>query len=206
MIFYIVSAAMSVAAFLRIVLDSIGVLPPSLESPKLLHVLIYRGWVVIGTAISSVLLILVDLAAGTKLRIRDATRCFVSSPYLLWGLSLSVSLSFICTEIGKAAHDADMRQFFLQSGYSVWFLYFIMVAETCGAIGLLFPRTLLPAAFGLSFIMAGAIRTHVHNRDPFSDSLEAVHLLVLLVCIIVIRLVRDGASSRQSEAGAGALY
>ena len=37
-------------------------------------------------------------------------------------------------------------------------------------------------------IMAGAIRTHAHNGDPFSDSLEAVHLLILLACIVTIRL------------------
>ncbi len=84
-----------------------------------------------------------------------------------------------------------MRQFFLQSGYTVGFMYFIMAAETLGAIGLLLRRTVLPAAVGLMAIMAGAIRTHAHNGDPFSDSLEAVHLLILLACIVTIRLLRN---------------
>jgi uncharacterized membrane protein YphA (DoxX/SURF4 family) len=198
--FYIASATMSVAALLWILLDNVGVLPHRVQSARLLLILIYRGWVVIGTALSSVVLILVDMGAGTKLPIRHRTRSFVSSPYLLRGLCLSVSISFISTEIGKVAHDAEMRQFFLQSGYPVWFLYFIMAAETLGAVGLFFPRTLLLAAFGLTVIMAGAIRTHLRNRDPFSDSLEALHLLVLLVCIILIRLLGEGALPSRSSA------
>ena len=193
---------MSFAALLWILLGSIGLLSGRLESAKLLLILIYRGWVVIGTAISSVVLTLVDMGAGTRLRTRNATRSFVSSPYLLRGLCLSVSISFICTEIGKVAHDAEMREFFVQSGYPVWFLYFVILAETFGAVGLFFPRTLLAAAFGLTLIMAGAISTHLRNRDPFSDSLEALHLLVLLVCIILIRLLGERAlPSPSSETG-----
>jgi putative oxidoreductase len=84
-----------------------------------------------------------------------------------------------------------MQQFFQQSGYPVWLLYFIIAGESARAIGLLVSRSLLPAAFGLAVIMVGAIRTHFHNHDPFSDSLEAVHLLILLACIIVIRLLRS---------------
>jgi len=201
--FYIASATISFAALLWILLDSIGVLPRRVQSQELLLILIYRGWVVIGTAISSVVLILMDMAAGTTFRFREATRSFVSSPYLLRGVSLSVSISFICTEIGKVAHHAEMREFFVQSGYPVWFLYLVIAAETRGAVGLFFPRTLLAAASGLTLIMAGAISTHLRNRDPFPDSLEALHLLVLLACIIVIRLLGERAlPSQSSETGA----
>jgi hypothetical protein len=93
-----------------------------------------------------------------------------------------------------------MRQFFLQSGYAVWFLYFIIVTETLGAACLLFSRTLLAAASALTLIMIGAITTHLHNRDPFSDSLEAVHLLILLACIVLIRLLGKRALARPHEA------
>jgi uncharacterized membrane protein YphA (DoxX/SURF4 family) len=201
--FYLASAAMSFGALLWILLGSFGMLPHGVESTKLFRILIYRGWVVIGTAISSALLIVADMAAGSRLRIRDAIRSFLASPYLMRGLCLSVSISFICTEIGKVTHDTDMRQFFLQSGYPFWFLYFIIVAETLGAIGLLLSRTLLAAAFGLILIMAGAIVTHLRNRDPFSDSLEALHLLVLLACIVLIRLFgKTALPPRSSETGA----
>jgi uncharacterized membrane protein YphA (DoxX/SURF4 family) len=77
---------------------------------------------------------------------------------------LSVAISFICTESGNITHDADMRQFFVHSGYPAWFLYFTIVAETAGAVGLLVLNTMLPASVGLSLVMTGAILTHFRNR------------------------------------------
>src|SRR5215469_3841187 len=198
--FYVSSAVISFAALLWILLGSFGLLPQGNESPLLLRILIYRGWMVIGTGLSSTLMIIVALAVGTKSPINKAACSFITSPFVLRGLCLSVSVSFICTEIGKIAHDAEMRQFFLQSGYAVWFLYFIIVAETLGATCLLFSRTMLAAGFALTLIMIGAISTHLHNRDPFSDSLEALHLLILLACIVLIRLLGERARARPHEA------
>jgi putative oxidoreductase len=190
--FFITAAVLSFGAFLCILLNTSGILAKSAEFAWWLRILIFRAWLIIGTAISSVFLILLGMRVDKTLQMTsDATRYFVTSPYLLRGLCLSVAISFICTEIGKVAHDAEMRQFFVQSGYPVWFLYFIIVAETVGAVGLLVPKTILPAALGLSLIMTGAIRTHLHNHDPFSDSLEALHLLMLLNCIVLIRQLRS---------------
>jgi putative oxidoreductase len=92
-------------------------------------------------------------------------------------------------------HDAEMRQFFLVSGYAVWFLYFVIAAETIGAIGLFISKLIIPAASGLAILMVGAIFTHYRNNDPFSDSLEAFHLLILLACILIIGLLRQKVSS-----------
>lgn len=197
-IFFIAAAVLSLASLLCILLDVSRNLPESTEFDWWLRILIYRCWLVIGTGISSVFLILLNMGTGARWQVgNDATRSFVTSPYLLRGLCLSVAISFIGTEIGKVAHDADMRQFFAQSGYSVWFLYFIIVAETVGALGLLVPRTMLPAALGLSLVMIGAILTHLRNHDPFSDSLEALHLLMLLVCILLIRQFRARIQASQ---------
>jgi uncharacterized membrane protein YphA (DoxX/SURF4 family) len=80
----------------------------------------------------------------------------------------------------------------------------VIICETLGSIGLLIPRTLLPAAIGLSILMLGAIRTHVHNGDPFADSLEALHLLILLVSIIVIRLYQSKVVVSENSAQATA--
>lgn len=187
--FYGISAVISFTALVWILLGSIGVLPLGWESPALLRILLYRGWIVIGTGLSSALMIMIVFAVGTKSRIKKAACSFITSPLVLKGLCLSVSISFICTEIGKIAHHEEMRQFFVQSGYTVWFLYFIIVAETICATGLLFSRSLLVSAFALMLIMIGALTTHLHNRDPFSDSLEALHLLVILACIVLIRLL-----------------
>lgn len=190
-IFYLATAVLSFAALLCILLGVLGIQPKSESYVQFFRILVYRGWLVIGTGIASVVLILARRRLGVILPGRsDAIRSFVASRYLLRGICLSVALSFICTEIGKLAHDAEMRQFFLQSGLPVWFLYFIACAETAGAIGLLIRRTMVPAALGLALIMAGAIGTHLHNRDPFSDSLEALHLLVLLMCIVLLGSLR----------------
>ena len=186
--FYWFSIAFSATAFLWVTSDALGLLAPNTTSSWWFRVVIYRGWLVIGTAVSCALLLILNSCVSPHfIAANNAARTFLTSPYVVKGISVSVSVSFLCTEIGKLAHDADMRQFFRQSGYPVWFLYSEMIAETVGSVGLLFARTVTLAALGLSGIMAGAIATHVHNRDAFSDSLEALHLLVLLACILVIQ-------------------
>ncbi len=190
--FYIFSVGVSLAVLVYILLGELRIVPENEEYLRWLRPLLFRGWVVIGVAVSSAVLVVLNATLGMRRAAgNQAMRAFVSSPYVLQGLCFSVSLSFLCTEVGKLGHLADMRQFFLQSGYAVWFLYFIMIAETLGAIGLLIRWTQVPAALGLMVIMVGAIRTHGHDGDPFSDSLEALHLLILLGCIVVVRLLGE---------------
>jgi uncharacterized membrane protein YphA (DoxX/SURF4 family) len=188
--FYAIAIVLSVAALLLIMAGASGVVAENALYARLLRPLLFRGWIVIGVGISSALLLALNSLSAHGRLSSEAVRSFITSPYVLKGLCFSVSLSFFCTEVGKLAHDAEMRQFFLQSGYAIWFMYFIMMAETAGAIGLLISRTAVPAAIGLMVIMVGAIRTHAHNRDQFSDSVEALHLLILLGCILLIRPLR----------------
>jgi hypothetical protein len=99
----------------------------------------------------------------------------------LLALSIWVGNSFILATVGKSLNLSDMIAFFHQSGYAVWFLYFIMTAETLGAIGVLSHFRLrmgVPATIGLAVIMLAAIYTHWHNGDPFSDSYAAVSQLI----------------------------
>jgi len=182
--FYILSVVISAAALCFVVAGAAGVHEGAVYV-RLLRLLLFRFWIVIGVAIGATGLILLS-ASGWKRSGADAERVFVMSPYVLRGVCFSVSISFTCTEIGKLSHDADMRQFFLQSGYTIGFMYFIMAAETVGAIGLFLPGVRLAAALGLIGVMSGAIVTHARNHDPFTDSLEALHLLILLGCIVVI--------------------
>jgi len=83
--------------------------------------------------------------------------------------------------------------FFQQSGYSIWFLYFIMTAEAAGALGILLHfklRTGITATAGLMLIMLGAVYTHWHNKDPFSDSLAAVSQFVNLAILLLLYLLQ----------------
>jgi hypothetical protein len=72
--------------------------------------------------------------------------------------------------------------------------------DACNIVKRSYSRTLLAAAFALTLIMIGAITIHLHNRDAFSDSLEALHLLILLACIVLIRLLGQRVLGRPHEA------
>ena len=197
--FYWITIVLSMMALLWVILDALGRLPRSAQSPWLFRLLIYRGWVVIGTAVSCAILLAVDRFPTQRSFFADATRAFVASSNVLNAICFSISLSFFSAEIGKLAHHAEMRQFFLQSGYPVWFLCFTIVAETTGATSLFIPRLRSLGACGLSVLMMGAIATHARNHDPFSDSLEALHLLVLLLSVLVIRLIGKHGLPRRSH-------
>lgn len=76
-----------------------------------------------------------------------------------------------------------MATFFTASGYAIWFLYFIMIAEGLGGLGVLLHFKLKTgplAAAGLMLIMIGALYTHCHNKDPFSNSYGAVCQFITL--------------------------
>jgi uncharacterized membrane protein YphA (DoxX/SURF4 family) len=123
---------------------------------------------------------------------RRMAAAFAASRWLMIGLIWYVALAFAGFEIGKAAHDAEMRQFFLGSGYPVVFMYVVMAVEIVGALGLLVARLRIAAAVLLILVMLGAIATHARNGDPFSDSLDAVRMLLLVASIAVLGVYQCG--------------
>jgi uncharacterized membrane protein YphA (DoxX/SURF4 family) len=76
--------------------------------------------------------------------------------------------------------------------YARWFLTFIGVCETLGAIGLLIPRLAALAAAGLSVIMIGAVYTlathHLAKQLP-------VPIVVFILLMVVIFLRRKESST-----------
>lgn len=157
------------------------VLAPSVAVPTrtLLRIVGYLGWLVVGTGVSAAFLAMVQ-------RKSDAKPTFAASLAVSTGLAIYTAFAFFGFEIGKAAHDAEMRQFFIGSGYPTWFMYAVMAAEIAGAVALLVRRTRLIAACWLGAVMVGAITTHARNGDPFSDSLDAVRMLILVACIATL--------------------
>jgi uncharacterized membrane protein YphA (DoxX/SURF4 family) len=189
-VFYFLSLFLSFVALIHIILSVFGFRPAN-EAYRLWRlVLFHADRLIIGTGVSSAVLSLLN--ASRHFTAPESVQSFINSPYLLKGLCLSVSISFFGIEIGKSAHDSEMRLFFLGSGYAVWFMYFIMGLEILGAIGLFVSRIIVPSALGLAIIMFGAIYTHYRNNDPFSDSLDALRLLILLVCVIIVKLLGKG--------------
>jgi putative oxidoreductase len=116
----------------------------------------------------------------------------------LWAVTILTGNTFIIVTVGKAENMTEMRSFFSISGYAIWFLYFIMIAEPLGGLGVLLHfklKTGPMAAAGLLLIMAGAVYTHWHNGDPFSDSYAAVSQFITLSLIMVIYYFEKRANS-----------
>jgi putative oxidoreductase len=78
--------------------------------------------------------------------------------------------------------------------YARWFLTFIGVCETLGAIGLLISRLAVLAAAGLSGIMIGAVYTlvshHMNKELPFP-----IVVFILLMLVIFLRRKESSASA-----------
>ena len=107
----------------------------------------------------------------------------------LWAVAISAANSFLVATVGKATHMSEMIGFFKQSGYAIWFLYFIMATESACALAIVFHFKLgtgIYASAGLMLIMLGAVYTHWHNKDPFSDSYAAVIQLMNLSILVLI--------------------
>jgi hypothetical protein len=143
---------------------------------------------VLGFLVAQVIRLTMQPAAGAGI---DYTAQL--SANTLTGLAILTGNIFLIATVGKMENLHDMTSFFVSSGYSVSFLYFIMTAESLGAIGILLNfkwRTGVPAAAGLICIMIGAVYTHWHNRDPFSDSYAAVIQLINLCLLQVLYFLK----------------
>jgi hypothetical protein len=121
---------------------------------------------------------------------------------VLIGVCLSTGISFLIATEGKAVNMADMIAFFKVSGYATWFLYFIMAAEALGAIGVLLHFKLKTGPLsttGLMLIMIGAMYTHRHNKDPFSDSYAALSQFMTLGIMLVLFYFEREANFRAAQ-------
>lgn len=106
-------------------------------------------------------------------------------------LAIILSAYFLFTGLGKIMGHAAILQFFNSSGYNVNFLNVIIGIELCCSAGLLFIKTRPIAALILFCEMLGAAFTHYrnffvyHTPDPFSNAIDTLRLLPLLLAIIL---------------------
>jgi hypothetical protein len=146
---------------------------------------------------------------GLAARRTDA-RKFLVDPSVLDALCMAIAFTFSMAAVGKAFSLAPMTEFFTQSGYSVAFLKFVVIAEIFGAVGLLLPWAIVPSLIGLTTDMFGAVVTHIHNGDPLNDSTGAIGLLIRHVAVGILWALRprSGKSERtvrNSLFGVGAI-
>jgi len=165
-------------------------------------------WSTIGGILGDLTSLLFGVLFGLAARRKDA-RTLLTNPSILRALCMGLAFSFALNGIGKAFSMTPMIEFFTQSGYSVSFLKFIVLAEIFGAIGLLLPWAILPSLLGLSVDMFGAVLTHVHNGDPLNDSTGAIGTLIRLAVIGVLwdlsRRTETSKSIRNSILRVGAV-
>jgi uncharacterized membrane protein YphA (DoxX/SURF4 family) len=121
---------------------------------------------------------------------RSDARELLTNSFVLNALRVALAFTFALAGVGKALSFAPMTEFFTQSGYSVAFLKFIVIAEIVGGIGVLLPWAIIPALIGLTVDMFGAVLTHIHNGDPLNDSTGAIGMLIRLVVIGVLWTLR----------------
>jgi uncharacterized membrane protein YphA (DoxX/SURF4 family) len=139
-------------------------------------------WSTLSGTVGDVLSLFFGCLLGLAARRRDA-RALLTDPSTFRALCMGMAFTFAIAGIGKVFSMASMGDFFTQSGYSVSFLKFIVIAEIFGAIGLLLPWAILPSLLGLSVDMFGAVLTHVHNGDPLNDSTGAIGMLIRLAVV-----------------------
>lgn len=150
----------------------------------------------VGGLAGDLLGLLFGVLFGLAVRRKD-TRELLTDPSILGALCMALAFTFALAGVGKAFSMAPMTDFFTQSGYSVTFLKFIVIAEIFAGIGLLLPWAVVPALIGLTVDMFGAVLTHIHNGDPLNDSTGAIGALIRLFAIGVLWALsgRKGSSS-----------
>jgi len=107
----------------------------------------------------------------------------------LWAITIINGFSFIIETGYKLKNFDDLVAQFAHYGYALWFLYFIIVTETLGGIGILLHFKLKTgplAALGLMLIMLGVVYTNWNTNGPFTYSYPAVDAFMSLALMMII--------------------
>jgi uncharacterized membrane protein YphA (DoxX/SURF4 family) len=107
----------------------------------------------------------------------------------LWAITIINGFGFIIETGYKLKNFNDLVQQFKDYGYARWFLYFIILTETLGGIGILLHFKLKTgpiAALCLMIIMLGVVYTNWHSNDPFAFSYPAVDAFMSLGLMMIL--------------------
>lgn len=175
---------------------SFGVIELGPVSRVVFRFFLFRFGIAAGCALATAGLLLSGFSDVTVRQSGRATSAFLDTGWILRALCISTAISFLAVEVGKLMHLGEMQEFFALAGYSTSFLYFIMGAETVGAVLLLANRQVVVASLWLAVLMIGAVHTHYRLGSAASDTFEAVHLLILLLPIAALAARNAGARRR----------
>lgn len=93
---------------------------------------------------------------------------------------LAVAIIYIVTGMRKIIGVESVVNDFKSWGYAPLFMRLIGTLELLGAVGLLIPKSRIPAMGGLVGVMLGAIGTHIINGEYYALLLPTVLLLLLI--------------------------
>ena len=102
----------------------------------------------------------------------------------MWVISVLLTCLFLFAGLPKLLTPEKMLSQWI---YARWFLTFIGVCETLGAIGLMVPRLAALAAACLSVIMLGAVYTLVHMHMANQIGIPIVTFILLWVVVYLRR-------------------
>ncbi|MGN7414915.1 DoxX family protein [Paenibacillus sp. SAF-068] len=92
---------------------------------------------------------------------------------------------FVMTGFNKISGADMMIQTFESFSYPTWTMYLLGAAELLSAVGLLIPRTRILASGILTFILIGAVGSHLiyalYAAVPFPAVLLVANIIVLIV-------------------------
>lgn len=98
---------------------------------------------------------------------------------ITWILSVLLAAMFLLSGWGKlsnaeASNGMQFDEQFVAWGYPAWFRLVVGAAEVLGAVALLIPALRFFGATGLTFVMAGAIVTHLANAEAVAAPIPLV--------------------------------
>ncbi|HEY1937360.1 MAG TPA: DoxX family protein [Candidatus Angelobacter sp.] len=101
---------------------------------------------------------------------------------VMWVITILLTALFLFAGLSKLLMPAKMLAQWI---YAPWFLTFIGICETLGAIGLLIRRLAALAAAGLSVIMVGAVYTliRVHQLTQLPTPIVVFILLMVIISL-----------------------
>jgi len=92
---------------------------------------------------------------------------------------------FVMTGFNKVSGSEMMVQTFEGFSYPAWTMYLIGAVELLSAVGLLIPRTRMVAAGLLTFILIGAVGTHLIYGQYAALGFPAILLVANIVVLLI---------------------
>lgn len=92
---------------------------------------------------------------------------------------------FVMTGFNKVSGSEMMVQTFEGFSYPAWTMYLIGAVELLSAVGLLIPRTRMVAAGLLTFILIGAVGTHLIYGQYSALGFPAILLVANIVVLLI---------------------